>query len=218
MGKSAVVFGATGLIGRHLLQFLLEDPAYHRVIAVVRRKTGFQHTHLQEVIADFDTLETVKNELVAAVFFCCLGSTRKKTPNLDDYYQIDHNYPVAAAEIAKANGAKTFVLVSAVGANPDSRNFYIKMKGETERDVIKAGVSQTCVFRPSLLTGHRHEKRILERLSAGIMAVVNPLLIGKLNRYRSVPARRVAKAMKEISQQTTPGVAIYYWKDINMWQ
>jgi len=218
MGRSAVVFGATGLIGGHLLQYLLKDPGYRRVTAVVRRPTGIQDSNFQEVISDFYTIRAVGDKLHGDVYFCCLGSTRKKTPRLGAYYRIDHDYPVAAAEIAKANAVQTFVLVSAIGANPNSRNFYMKTKGETERDVIKAGIPQTLIFRPSLLTGRRTENRMLERLASGVMALANPLLVGKMSRYRSVQARSVAGAMKKLSEQTFSGTATFYWRDIKTWQ
>src|SRR5690606_38901450 len=126
----------TGLIGGHLLQRLLNDPGYRRIVVVARRNIGITHPKIQQVTADLHTLEALKNELVGDCFFCCVGTTRKQTPDLNAYYKVDHDYPVAAAKIGKAAGAKTFVLVSAVGANPESANFYLRMKGETERDVI----------------------------------------------------------------------------------
>lgn len=218
MGKTAVVFGATGLIGGHLLQRLLNDPEYHRVVVVARRNIGIKHPKIQLVIADLYSLAAVKKELVADCFFCCLGTTRKQTPDLGAYYEVDHDYPVAAAEIAKAVGAKTFVLISAVGANPESANFYIKMKGEAERDVIATGLARVCIFRPSLLIGRRKAPRLLERVSAVLMTVINPLLRGRLTRFRSIPAEQVARAMVAVSHRTDPGVIIYHWRDIKAWQ
>jgi len=218
MGKSAVVFGATGLVGRHLLGCLLNDTAYSRIIVVTRKPIDIEHAKIQQVISDFNSIESVKDELVADCFFCCLGTTRRNTPDLDRYYEVDHDYPVWAAHTAKAAGAKTFVLVSAVGANPGSANFYIKMKGETERDVIAAGVERTYIFRPSLLTGHRDTPRVLERVASALMSAINPLLMGKLSRFRSIPAAQLANAMVASSHHTASGVIIYHWKEIKRWQ
>ena len=218
MSKTAVVFGATGLVGGHLLQQLLNDPAYRRVIAVSRRRITVENAKLQHVIASFDTLETVKDQLVADCFFCCLGTTRRQVPNREAYYAVDHDYPVAVSKIAKAVGAKTFILVSAVGANPKSANFYIRMKGAAEHDVSACGVERIGVFRPSLLTGHRQTFRFLERFSAILMTVINPFLIGQFSRFRSIPAKQVARAMVALSHHTKPGVTIYHWKEIKKWQ
>lgn len=214
MQKSAIVFGATGLIGGHLVQYLLGDAVYDQVIAVVRKDLGFQHPKLVQVVADLHSLAEVKDRLVADTVFCCLGTTRKKTPNLGEYYQIDHDYPVAAATLAKENGAKAFVLVSSVGANPDASNFYLRMKGETERDVRSVGLDQTHIFRPSLLVGQRGERRIMETVSEGLFAVINPLLMGGWRRYRSIRAKAVASAMAKAAQAGTVGNHIYFWDDI----
>ncbi len=214
MQKSAIVFGASGLIGSLLLQQLLEGSAYDTVTAVVRKDLGFQHPKLNLVIADLHSLAGVGDRLGGDDVFCCLGTTRKKTPDLDEYYRIDHDYPVAAATYAKANGAKAFFLVSAIGANPRSSNFYLRIKGETERDVKAVGMESTHIFRPSLLTGKRGEKRLMEDISERIFAVVNPLLIGGLRRYRSIPAASVAKAMYNAAQAGSTGNHIYYWDDI----
>ena len=214
MQKSAIVFGATGLIGEHLLQYLLDDSAYGTIIAVVRRDLGFQHPKLTQVFAELHSLAEVEGLLVADHVFCCLGTTRKKTPDLEMYYQIDHDYPVAAARLAKDNGAKAFFLVSAVGANPDASNFYLRIKGETERDVKAVGMAQTHIFRPSLLTGQRKEKRLMETVSEGLLAVINPLLMGGWRRYRSIPAASVATAMAKAAQVGAEGNHMYYWDDI----
>jgi Predicted nucleoside-diphosphate-sugar epimerases len=212
--KSAIVFGATGLIGRHVLLGLLDDPAYRSVTAVVRRQTGINHPKYRELLADLASLAKVKHALSADHVFCCLGTTRKKTPDLDTYYKIDHDYPVAAAEYTKANGATVFILASSVGADPGSSNYYLRIKGDTERDVLATGFESTHIFRPSLLTGDRQEKRALERLATLVFSAINPLLINGLTKYRSVPAERVARAMRAAAHQGSNGIGIYYWNDI----
>jgi len=213
--KTAILFGATGLVGGHLLRELLNSSSYRTVTAVVRHDVGFSHPNLTQLFADLQSVNDIKTQVVADDVFCCVGTTRKKTPDLKDYYRIDHDYPVAAARLAKAVGARTFVLVSAVGANAKSTNFYLRMKGETERDVVAEGPAHTHIFRPSLLTGNRAEKRWAETLSTGFFKLINPLLIRKLSKYRSVPAAWVAKAMSRVTERENgAGVRIYYWNDI----
>ena len=212
--KSAILFGSTGLIGGHLLSELLDSPAYAAVTAIVRRETGIRHPKLKQLVADYRSLADIKEQLVGDDVFCCLGTTRKKTPDLDQYYRIDHDYPVAAARYTKDNGASAFLLVSAVGANPESSNFYLRMKGETERDIIRLGFEQTHVFRPSLLTGNRQEKRGMESVGRAIFKLINPLLINALSKYRAIPATWVAKAMCRVTTTDEQGVHTYYWADI----
>ncbi|WP_353197365.1 oxidoreductase [Parapedobacter defluvii] len=216
MRKSAIIFGATGLIGGHLLRQLLDNPVYGKIIAVVRRDIGITHPKLHQLIADLQALNTIEAELIGDDVFCCLGTTRKRTPDLTDYYQVDHDYPVAIASITKGNGASAFMLVSAVGANPDSSNFYLRIKGEAERDIRAVGFESLHIFRPSLLTGKRHEQRWTERVSEKVLWAINPLLVGSLTRYRSIPAASVAAAMNSIAQREAKGTHIYYWNHINM--
>jgi|SRR5690606_18823502 len=212
--KSALVFGATGLIGRQLLHMLLDSPEYDRVTAVTRRVTGVEHPKLVSLIADLQSLSNISAQLVATDVFCCLGTTRKKTPDLQDYYRVDHDYPVKAATFAKENGAKSFLFVSAIGANAGSSNFYLRMKGETERDLAAVGFEKLLIFRPSLLTGQRKEVRWMEKLSEGLFSVVNPLLVGRWSRYRSIPATTVAHAMYRVAQKDIYGTHIYYGNEM----
>lgn len=212
--KSAILFGATGLIGGHLLRELLDSPAYTTVTVVARRDTGISHAKLIYLPADHRSLPDIQEMLVGDHVFWCVGTTRKKTPDLDEYYRIDHDYPVEAAQYTKENGASAFLLVSAVGANPASSNFYLRMKGETERDIISMGFEQTHVFRPSLLTGKRHEKRNVELLGSAVFKVINPLLINGLSKYKAIPAKWVAKALCQVGITGERGVHTYYWADI----
>lgn len=214
--KSAILFGATGLIGGHLLRLLLDDPVYEKVIAVVRRDLDIKHPKLHQLIADLQSLEKIKRELIADDIFCCVGTTRKRTPDSTEYYRVDHDYPVAAAAITKEMGAKTFCLVSAAGANPKSSNFYLRTKGETERDIRTAGFKSLYLFRPSLLIGERKEQRWMESVPEKIFRLLDPLLIGRLKRYRSIPAASVALAMNKAAQRGAEGTHIYYWNHINM--
>jgi uncharacterized protein YbjT (DUF2867 family) len=209
MVKRAIMAGAGGLVGSSLLEILLHEPGYDEVLILVRKESPLKHNKLKQLSVDFNKLDEYSGVITGDVIFCCLGSTKKKTPNLDDYKKVDHDYPVKLAQIALKNKIDQFHLVSAIGANANSSNFYTKMKGETEEDIIKVGLPVLQIYRPSLLTGDRKENRPLEIFFTGLMKILNPLLISNLKKYRSIPAKTVAGAMYKQSLKNEPGVHIY---------
>ncbi|MDP9043131.1 MAG: nucleoside-diphosphate sugar epimerase [Bacteroidota bacterium] len=158
-----------------------------------------------QLVIDFDRLNEFETSITGEVFFCCLGSTRKKTPDKALYYKIDHDYPLTLAKISFINGINQFHLVSAISANPLSSNFYSKMKGETSRDISQLNIRSLYVYEPSLITGKRKEKRAGERFATSLMKVINPLLSGSWRKYRSIPAAKIARTMFEQSVPGEPG-------------
>ncbi|MFN0292710.1 oxidoreductase [Pedobacter helvus] len=210
--KKAIIFGASGFIGGYLLSNLLQNDTYSEVTIVVRKPLNIQHPKLKMVLADYHSLAQNAAYLVADDVFISLGTTKKKTPDQKEYYQIDHDYPVLAAQLTKANGASAVMLVSAVGANAKSNIFYTKTKGEAERDVIAVGFKHTHIFRPSMIMGNRAESRPLERVFIKIFSVANLLLVGKLNKYKGITAENIAKAMIEAAQQPKEKVQFYHWE------
>lgn len=175
MGKSAIIVGSSGLVGNHLLKHILDNENFSSLKIFVRKPRGISHPKLTEIVTDFGNLVKVKDEFDADIIFSCLGSTRKKTPNLEDYYKVDYFYPKWVAEIAKENGVKQFHLVSSLGANEKSRNYYLKMKGKTEEAIRNQNIETTCIYRPALITGKRNEKRTGESISKFLFNVLNPL-------------------------------------------
>jgi len=212
--KTALVFGATGLIGSLLVRGLLASPDYARVIAVARRPLTLSDPRLTVLIGDLDALPALAPQLVADEVFIALGTTRAKTPDEAAYYRIDHDYPVQAARIARQNGAQAVLLVSAVGANAASGQFYLRTKGEAERDIIALDFDKTHIFRPSMIMGERAERRPVERLLVAAARVVNPLLRGAADRYRGIDADAVAQAMIAAAQTDATKLRIYHWKDM----
>ena len=204
--KKAIVFGATGFIGSHLLRDLLDNPDYERVIAVARKPLALSHARLTTLIGDLASLPALKPQLVADEVFIALGTTRKHTPDEAEYYKIDHDYPVLAAEIAKANGAKSVFLVTAVGANAASSVFYVRTKGEVERDVLALNFDHTHIFRPSMILGERDEDRPRERMIIAVWNVINPLLVGPVDRYRGLTGEEIARAIANAAQHQTEKV------------
>lgn len=214
MSYKAIIVGATGLIGSKLLNILLNDCAYSEVISLVRNDTGITHKKLREVVVNFDKLNEYEKEINGHACFCCIGTTKKKTPDLKKYYEIDHDYPVKLAQLAINNGVEQYHFVSSIGADKDSTAYYTRFKGQTEYDLQQLNFKTLHIYRPSILTGDRKEFRLMEPIVAAIMFVVNPLLIGKLKNYRSIPAQTVAKAMYNESLKNDEGVFIHLSDDI----
>ena len=209
MVERAIVVGAGGLVGSELIKVLLASAGSEEVVVLVRKELPIRHHKLKQLLVDFNRLDDYSDAIKGDAVFCCLGSTRKKTPDLTEYRKIDHDYPLQLALIALGNHVKQYHLVSAIGADAGSSNFYTKTKGETERDIIEVGLPALHIYQPSLLTGNRKEVRPMEGFFAVLMKVVNPLLVGSLKKYRSIAAATVAKAMYNQSLKNTPGVHIY---------
>ncbi len=212
--KKAILFGATGFIGSNLLQELLNNEAYEKVTIVVRKDINIKHPKLNTIIGDFNTLPLLKQYLKADDVFIALGTTKKQTPDLTEYYKIDHDYPVLAAKMAKENGAKSVFLVTAIGANPNSSIFYTKTKGETERDIIALDFEHTHIFEPSMILGSRKEHRPMEKIFINIFSIVNPILIGNLSKYRGMDGKDIAKAINNASNNQVEKVKIYHWSEM----
>jgi len=202
-------------VGSYLLDELLNDADYEKVMIVVRKNLNISHPKLETIIGNYHSLPDLKRNIVADEIFITLGTTRKNTPDKGEYYQTDHDYPVLAAKIAKEKGAKSVFVVTAVGANANSGIFYVKMKGEIERDIIALDFEHTHIFRPSMLMGNRKEHRPLEKTFIKIWSVINRIFIGKLNRYRGIDGAAVAKAMINAAKNQSEKVKIYYWKEMN---
>ncbi len=195
MGKSAIILGATGLTGQFVLQQLLADSRYERIILFSRRSVNIDNDKIVEYLVDLMKLENHKTNFVADEVFCCIGTTAAKTPDKILYKKIDHDIPVTAARLAKANGVKIFAVISAMGANIKSRVFYNKTKGMMERDVLEQAIDKTYIMRPSLIGGNRNEKRHREYIGKQIFKLVYPLMLGGLKKYRSIHPKKIAKAM-----------------------
>jgi uncharacterized protein YbjT (DUF2867 family) len=206
MPYKAVIAGASGLIGSYLLEILLKASEYDEVVILVRKATGIKDKKLKEIILDFDKLEDYKNDINGHAVFCCLGTTNNKTPDRALYKKIDHDYPVTLAKLAQANGVEQYHLVSSIGADINSSTFYTKVKGETEEDIKTVGLKTLHIYQPSFLKGDRKEFRLMEKILIGLSYIIDPLLTGNLKKYRSIPAKTVAKAMYNESLNKNEGV------------
>lgn len=207
---TALIAGASGLVGGHLLRELLRVDEYDRVIAVGRRPLDVVDPKLSQVVTDFTALDRVTPDLKADDAFCCLGTTRRQAGSAEAFRAVDHGAVLAFAWAAQRAGARRFFLVSAMGADPASRIFYNRVKGETEEALRVLRFATLGLLRPGLLLGTRATPRLGERVAAAIFWLVDPLLVGRLAKYRPIEAEVVARAMLRCSFGTgARGVLVF---------
>jgi uncharacterized protein YbjT (DUF2867 family) len=207
--RTAVVLGATGLVGGHCLGLLLGDPAYARVVSVGRRASGHLSPKLVERTGDVDRLlDEHAADLAGADVFCCLGTTIAAAGSQEAFRRVDHDLPLHAARVASAAGARHFLLVSAAGADAGSRIFYNRVKGETEDAVAALPFQGVALLRPSLLLGERREHRPGEALAQRAAPLLAPLLVGPLRKYRAIPAATVGAAMVRLAREGVRGTRV----------
>jgi uncharacterized protein YbjT (DUF2867 family) len=192
--RTAIIAGATGLVGRHLLDALLASPDYGRITAVVRRPLPRSAPRLDVRVVAFDRLADAA-PVAATDAFCALGTTIRAAGSREAFAAVDLEHVTAFARVARAGGVRRFVLVSAVGADPASSNFYLRVKGQAERAVAAIGFEALDIIRPGLLLGHRSESRPGEALAQRLMPPIAFALVGPLRKYRPVRASEVAAAM-----------------------
>ncbi|MDX1462641.1 MAG: NAD(P)H-binding protein [Marinirhabdus sp.] len=198
MKQTAIILGATGLVGGKLLDLLLKEENYETVKVFGRSSTERSHPKIEEHLGDLFEMSQFSDVFTGDVVFCCIGTTKAKTPDKTTYKKIDHGIPVTAAALAKANGIPQFQVISAMGADSSSSTFYNKVKGEMERDVQGKGVPQTYVLRPSLIGGDRDENRFGERMAQLAMSVFG-FLVPK--QYKMIEPETIAKAMIKIATE-----------------
>jgi uncharacterized protein YbjT (DUF2867 family) len=207
--KTALLFGATGLIGGYCLNFLLASPAYNKVKVFTRKELDFDNEKLEQHKIDFDKLENYKDLIKGDDVFCCLGTTMRKAGNKEAFRKVDYDYGFQIAKIAEKQGVNQFLLVSSVGADADSVFFYNQVKGELEDAVKKMDFWSTHIFQPSVLLGKRNENRWGEQLAGRLAKGFDFLTGGLLTKYSPVEAEVVAKAMVVAAQGLDSGLQIY---------
>ena len=195
MTKRALILGATGLVGGHLLRQALDLQDYDQVRALVRHDLSVDHPKLRQVNVDFDRLWEWGDEFKAEHVFCCLGTTRAKAGTRAGFERVDYGYVHRAAQLAAEHCAQHFVWISAAGADPHSMFFYPRVKGRLEAEVHDLGLQRWTVVRPSLLLGRRRDPRLGEVLAAPAMRLMRPLMVGPWRKYRAIRAETVAAAM-----------------------
>ena len=215
MSKTALVLGSSGLIGSLLLEKLFNHPDYATIVAIVRKPQQINHPKLIEIVTDFNSEINLDEIEQIDSIFSCLGTTRKKTPDLDAYHKIEVDIPNQFAKLGNQKGLTKFHYISAVGANVTSSNFYLKMKGEAEKTLENTGIKQLLLYRPSLLIGNRTEYRLTENISAKIFPLINFFLRGNLSKYKSIEAEKVAQSLLANDLHATSNkVSILHYNEI----
>ena len=209
MQKTALLAGATGLIGSQLLPLLLASERYAKVIVVGRKAVPILHPKLVQVVTELDKLEEVRLKLIADDVFCCLGTTMAQAGSKEAFFKVDFLYVVQLAALAAGNFAAQFLVVSSMGADADSSIYYSRVKGEMEAAVQQTPFRAIHIFRPSLLLGERATPRLGERLAAMVMRVLAPVMRGPLLKYRPVSGAAVAAAMLRAAEDDGGGVRVH---------
>ncbi len=214
--QTAVVLGATGLIGKCLIKELVNDSTFSTIKILVWKPLPVSHPKLVVQIVDFNNLEEVTIKMGNGdCIFCSVGTTQQKVKgNKDAYRKVDYDIQMDAARIGIAAGFKKFLLVSAVGANATSGNFYLRLKGEVEKEISTIPFESIHIFQPSVLLGKRNEFRAGELISKGLMQTFSFFLFGSLRKYRPVQAQQVASAMITASKKEVKGVQIYQFDEM----
>ncbi|GIP40018.1 oxidoreductase [Paenibacillus sp. J31TS4] len=207
--RQALLLGASGLVGRQLLEQLLHDPAYTAVVILVRRPLGLSHPKLTERIVSFDRLSEATDAFRTDTVFCCLGTTIKQAGSQEAFDRVDRLYPLEAGQLALAAGVRRFVIVTAMGADTRSRFFYSRVKGRLEEELGALGFPSLHLIRPSLLLGQREEFRTGERAAAAVSRALPFVWKGPLAKYRPVPANVVGAAMRAAALLEAEGVQVH---------
>ena len=202
--KTAILFGATGLIGSHVLQELLKDERYSHILLFSRKSIHTGSSKVIEIITGFEDKEILESNLHVDEIFCCLGTTIAKAKSKEAFRKVDYDLPVMIGVAAKKNGVTKMMVVSSLGADAQSNNFYLRTKGEMEQSLRSLALPSLHFFRPSMLLGSRNESRPAETIGKFAMQALSFLFVGGLKKYKAISAHSVAKAMINVANANHP--------------
>ena len=208
MSKIALIAGASGLVGSYLVRSLIDSPDYAKVVSLGRRGVGWSHPKLAQITVDFGAFQALPEDLRVDDAFCTLGTTIKKAGSRDAFRRFDFTAALQLARACLARGARTFTVVTAIGADPQSRIFYSRVKGELEQALRGLRFPSLIVLRPSLILGRRTEPRLGETLAEALLLLLRPVLAGPWRKYRPVEATAIASRMVAVAQAPKPGMQI----------
>ena len=193
--KTALLFGASGLVGSHLLNQLIKDTNYSKIKLFVRSVTEIIDPKVEIIKTDFNNLQNHKEDFKGDDCFFCIGTTKQNSSDKDEYRRVELDIPKEIAKIAKLNLVNSFIFVSAIYANPNSSGDYVRFKGLVEEELKRLNFPKLALMRPSFLMGDRKEKRVGEKIGIFVFKLLSPLLLGPLKKMRPINAETVAKAM-----------------------
>ena len=193
--KTALLFGASGLVGSHLLNQLIKDTNYSKIKLFVRSVTEIIDPKVEIIKIDFNNLQNHKEDVKGDDCFFCIGTTKKNSSDKDEYRRVELDIPKEIAKIAKLNLVNSFIFVSAIYANPNSSGDYVRFKGLVEEELKRLNFPKLALMRPSFLMGDRKEKRVGEKIGIFVFKLLSPLLLGSIKKMRPIHSETVAKAM-----------------------
>ena len=199
--KTALVFGSTGLVGSHILNQLIKNNNYSKIKLFVRTSIRVNDGKIEIIQTDFNNLEQHRGEMMGDECFFCIGTTKKNSPDKNEYKRIELDIPKQVAQIAKSNNIKSFFFVSSGYANSKSSGDYLKYKGLVEEEILSLGFSKIGIMRPSFILGNRKEFRLGEKIGIIIFKILNPLFVGPLKKMRSIHSETIAKAMIKLANE-----------------
>lgn len=210
--STAIVLGASGLIGSELVSLLRASPYYRNVLLLSRRSSAAASDKIEERIIDFDAPDL--SGITEGHLFCALGTTLRQAGSEAAQFRIDCEYPTAIATRLRTQGVQRMILVSSVGASTTASNFYLRTKGQLEANIIALGFESTSIVRPSLLLGPRKEFRAGEKVASVFMKLASPFMVGPLRKYHSIHASTVAASMVRLAERGTAGVRVVEYEEM----
>ena len=199
--RTALLFGSSGLVGGHLLNQLIKDTNYSKIKLFVRSVPEISNPKIVIIKTDFNDLENYKEDIRGDDCFFCIGTTKKNSPDKDEYRRVELDIPREVAKIAKSNLVNSFIFVSALYANPKSSGEYIRFKGQVEEELKELNFLKLAIMRPSFLVGNRKEKRASETIGIFVFKLLSPLLLGPLRKMKPIHSETVAKAMMRTANE-----------------
>jgi uncharacterized protein YbjT (DUF2867 family) len=198
--KTALLFGASGLVGSHVLNQLISNNSYSKIKLFVRTTINISDPKIEIIQTDFKNLENHREDIKGDDCFFCIGTTKKNSPDKNEYKRVELEVPKQVAQIAKSNSVSSFVFISSGYADPKSSGDYLKFKGEVEEELKRLNFQKLGIMRPSFLLGDRKEKRIGEKIGIFVFKLLSPLFLGPLKKMKPIQSATVAKAMIAITQ------------------
>ena len=199
--RTALIFGSSGLVGGHLLNQLIKDTNYSKIKLFVRSVPKISDPKVEIIKTDFNDLENHKEDIKGDDCFFCIGTTKKNSPDKDEYRRVELDIPREITKIAKSNLVNSFIFVSALYANSKSSGDYLKFKGLVEEELKRLNFPKIGIMRPSFLIGDRKEKRASEKIGIFVFKLLSPLLLGPLKKMKPIHAETVAKAMIRVANE-----------------
>ena len=198
--KTAIIFGSSGLVGNHLLKLLIKDSYYSKIKIFIRNKNIFKNSKVEIIYMNFRKIDDYSHLIKGDDCFFCIGTTKKDTPDKNEYRRVEYEIPVKIASIAKKNNITSFMYLSSLASTTKTKNIYLKNKGEAEEALKNLNFSCLSIIRPSLMLGYRNKFRLGEFIAQLIFKNLSFLFQGSLKQYRAIDSKNVAKAMVYISK------------------